>query len=104
MGKMACINNITITPKEVETDDNFQYRIGMEIGLIDPLEMSKESIEWYNIVGIERDNDLPIGFLYLASDNINKNVYSKPFNINGVMTLVRYAEIIDSLSDLIVVP
>ena len=98
------INKVNALANGASADTDFQYTIGMEIGLIDPLEMTKESVEWYNIVAIEPDDELPIAFLYLTSDKPGKNINQKAFNINGQMTIVNYAEIIDSISDLIVIP
>ena len=104
MDLMNQINKVNTLANEASVNTEFQYRVGMEIGLLDPMEMTKESIEWYNIIAIEPDDELPIAFMYLVSNNPNKNIQLKAFNINGQLTLVNYAEIIDSISDLIVIP
>lgn len=104
MDLMNQINKVNALAGEASVDTNFEYKVGMEVGLIDPMEMTQESVEWYTIAAIEADEDLPVGFLYLVSDNANKNIHSKAFNINGQLTLINYAEIIDTLSDLIVIP
>jgi len=88
-------------------NDDFQYKVGMEIGLIDPIEMTKDSVKWYTIIKIEPDSelDIPIAYMYLESNDSSENIH-QTFIIddNGISRAMMYAEMIDSISDLIVIP
>ena len=80
------------------------YTIGMEIGYLDPIfddDPNKDNVEWFTIVYIEPDTDMPIGWLYLmAADTNGKEVHQK-VTPGGI---VNYTDMIDSISDNIILP
>lgn len=72
----------------------YQYQIGQDIGLMDTV--NPEDVEWYKLLAMEQDDELPIGWFYLVSEVDSLNNKFHPMYGN-------YAELIDSISDRIVV-
>ena len=101
MNKVDMINNMV---NEID-DTGYQFVVGAEIGLKDLYSDAKEDVEWYTIVMIEFDAELglglPIAFLYLKKDNESENIHQKVLSDGSIIT---YAEIIDSISDRLVIP
>lgn len=86
---------------KAEEESNFEFRVGMEIGLLDPILQDKDSIHWYTIVKIEPLDGTYVGLLYLQSTQDAENVHS---TILPDGSILYYAELIDTISDLIVLP
>lgn len=106
MSKIDKINEIA-NNYIINTDEEqgYSFTVGSEIGLKDFVSDEKEDVLWYNIALIECDPNvglgLPIAFLYLTRDNEKENIHQKVLNDGSVLN---YAEIIDSISDRIVIP
>lgn len=79
-----------------KADGTYEYVLGQNVGIIDNVDFDDPYVKWYKLVYMETDNDLPIGWLYLADENPNKNPHVHP---NGFV----YAEIIDSINSKLVV-
>lgn len=71
----------------------YEYKIGQEIGLKDIIDIT--DVRWFTLIGIEMDNELPIGWFYLKSDSDSENIYNGPFG--------PYADMVESISDRLVV-
>lgn len=80
----------------------FEFKLGMEIGLLDPILMDKESVEWYTIVKIEPLDGTYVGLLYLQSNQDANNIHTITSPETGMYTM--YAELIETISDRIVLP
>lgn len=83
-------------------DDSFQFTVGMEVGLRDIYDRDdKEAVRWYTIEAMDMiDDDVAVGMLYLKSNQNEENIH-RGF-VNGVN--IMYAEIVDTISDRIVLP
>lgn len=98
MEKIKYINKVSAGNNE---EDTFEFRVGMEIGLMDPFSMDKETVRWFTIAAIAPiDEDIAVGMLYLRSIHDEKNIHSTV--VDGVA--FPYAEITDTISDLLVLP
>lgn len=79
-----------------ESTGDYIYEIGQKVGLIDIVEReSEENIEWYTLLGMEPDNELPLAWFYLKSETEKLNDKDSEYG--------RYAELIESISDRIIV-
>lgn len=72
-------------------DDNFEFKIGMNIGLRDVIDYSPNMVEWYTILAIEPDDEFPMSWIYLKSETDKLN--------NKQSVYGNYARIIESVSD-----
>lgn len=72
---------------------DYEFTIGQKIGLTDLVE--EGNVEWYTLLAIEHDGQLPLAWFYLKSEVDRLN------NKEGVFG--NYAEIIESISDRIIV-
>ena len=88
--------------KYMKQETQFECKVGMEIGLLDPILMDKESTEWYTIVKIEPLDGTYIGLLYLQSNQDEANVHYTTSPETGMC--IAYAELIETISDRIVLP
>lgn len=83
-------------------DSSFQFAIGMEIGLMDPITMSKDSVIWHTLQYIEPDDELPIAMLYFLPTNLEstkgEDLHTKTVMMNGQPYTFQYTEIEDSIN------
>ena len=59
-----------------DPNGGYYYTIGQNIGIIDDVSDEDSYINWYKLIYMEPDNELPIGWLYLASEDPKKNIHS----------------------------
>lgn len=100
---MIDIDKINANAAGATVSDAPLYQVGMEIGLVDPItkDFSKEAIEWFTIVYIEMDEELPIGWLYLMpADLEGKAIYTKVTPAGAV----NFSDMVETISDYIVLP
>lgn len=71
---------------------DYEFTVGQKLGLEDLIE---DSVDWYTILAIEQDQELPIAWFYLKSEVDKLN--------NKECAFGNYAEIIESISDRIIV-
>lgn len=75
---------------------DYEFVEGQRIGLKDIVEQEmEERIEWYTLLAIEIDDELPLAWFYLKSETDKLN------NKDGAYG--KYAEIIESISERIIV-
>lgn len=74
-------------------DGTYEYTLGQTVGLEDSLD---GSIDWYKLLAIEIDDELPIAWFYLSSESESLNNKTHPEFGN-------FAEIIESVSERLVV-
>lgn len=77
-------------------DGSYEFKLGQKIGLLDMIEQEQEDyIEWYTLLAMEPDNELPLAWFYLVSETSRLNNKDSAFG--------KYAEIVESISDRIIV-
>lgn len=100
---MIDIDEINATATKATVSDKPLFYVGMEIGLVDSIteDFSKEAVEWFTVVYIEMDEELPIGWLYLMPvDQESKAIYTKITPTGAV----NYSDMAETISDYIVLP
>lgn len=85
----------------MKNESAFEYTVGMEIGLLDPIYPSKDTVRWYTIIKIEPLDGTYVGLMYLQSNQDTENFHTTILD-NGMPAM--YAELIDTISDRIVLP
>lgn len=96
------MNDLAADDGTVTIDSSFQFVVGMEIGLMDPIVMDKNSVEWYTLQFIEPDDELNIAFLYLIPNDLQhtkaEDLHEKAVVINSQPVIIQYTEILDSIN------
>lgn len=77
-------------------DGSYYYTIGQNIGVVDDWSDDLPYVDWFRLVYMEPDDELPIGWLYLAHENASRNIHLHPAGF-------QYATMIESISEKIVV-
>lgn len=71
--------------------EDFEFKIGMIVGLRDIIDYAPNMVEWYTVLAMELDNELPIAWIYLKSESDKLN--------NKQSVYGDYAEMVESISD-----
>lgn len=75
----------------------YKFMVGQRVGLRDIVESEDSAlVEFYTVVGIEYDNDMPIEWVYLRSEIENLNIHMHPM-------FGSYCEMIESVSNRVVI-
>lgn len=77
-------------------DGTYEYVIGQNIGILDDVSDEDEYVNWYKLVFIEPDPELPFAWFYMASEDPKKNIHTHQ---NGFS----YAEIRESINPKLIV-